>query len=126
MRCFSRLEQLILGSTAWGSKGSAACRPLEPAYAERWVTTEVGKRGGLDCPGLWPHIAIEFEEYLADQRGWLDTHESWATTDHLKQICVPGSQISVPIDELQSIQQQQQQQLSQKLSQGPQAISVQA
>ena len=70
------------------------------------MTTEVGKRGGLDCPGLVPHIAIDFEDYLADQRRWLDQYGPWATTDHLKKDCVPGSQISVPVDKLQQIQQQ--------------------
>lgn len=71
-------------------------RPLEPAYAERWVTTERGKRGGLDCPGLRPHIAIHFEEYLADQQAWLRDYGSFATTDYLKQGSVPGSHISLP------------------------------
>ena len=72
-------------------------RPLEPAYAERWVTTEVGKRGGLSCPGTRPHIAITFEEYLADQQAWLAEYGSWATTDHLKKGSVPGGHISLPV-----------------------------
>lgn len=66
--------------------------PLEPSYAERWVTTEVGKRGGLDCPGLRPHIAITFEEYLRDQQNWYSTYGSYATTDYLKKGVQPGSE----------------------------------
>ena len=61
------------------------------------MTTEVGKRGGLDCPGLRPHIAITFEEYLADQQAWLRDYGSFATTDYLKKDSEPGSHISLPI-----------------------------
>ena len=40
-------------------------RPLDPLYAERWQTTEVGKRGGLEVrPPFTPHVAVTPQQYF--------------------------------------------------------------
>lgn len=60
------------------------CRPLDPSYAERWVTTEIGKRGGLDTPGLVPHIAVTHTEYHDDMYNWHLKYAATATTERFK------------------------------------------
>ena len=40
-------------------------RPLDPLYAERWQTTRVGKRGGLEVrPPFTPHVAVTPQQYF--------------------------------------------------------------
>lgn len=40
-------------------------RPLDPLYAERWQTTRVGKRGGLEVrPPFIPHVAVTPQQYF--------------------------------------------------------------
>ena len=40
-------------------------RPLDPLYAERWQTTEVGKRGGLEVRlPFTPHVAVTPQQYF--------------------------------------------------------------
>ena len=43
---------------------------IDPMYAERWSTTEVGKRGGLRCPGTRPHVTIAWDGYFAELLQW--------------------------------------------------------
>ena len=43
---------------------------IDPLYAERWSTTEVGKRGGLRCPGTRPHVTIPWHGYFAELLQW--------------------------------------------------------
>ena len=47
------------------------CRvDIDPLYAERWSTTEVGKRGGLRCPGTRPHVTVPWHGYFAELLQW--------------------------------------------------------
>eukprot|EP00884_Botryococcus_braunii_P021204 jgi/Botrbrau1/7768/Bobra.0159s0196.1 len=58
--------------------------PLDPSYAERWVTTEVGKRGGLSTPGLVPHVAFTHTQYHEDLYEWQLKYGATATTERFK------------------------------------------
>ncbi|CAL8464285.1 g3820 [Coccomyxa elongata] len=59
--------------------------PLDPLYAERWQTVEVGKRGGLEVrPPFHPHVAITPQEYFQDFNDWFALYRNSATTEHLK------------------------------------------
>ena len=61
------------------------CRPLDPLYAERWQTTEVGKRGGLEVrPPFVPHVDIEPAQYFDAFNAWFKLYGDSATTEHLK------------------------------------------
>ena len=61
------------------------CRPLDPLYAERWQTTEVGKRGGLEVRHPFqPHVDIEPTTYFDAFNAWFKLYGASATTEHLK------------------------------------------
>ena len=53
-------------SVRWRTEGwRCLFRPLDPLYAERWQTVEVGKRGGLEVrPPFKLHVAITPKEYF--------------------------------------------------------------
>ena len=61
------------------------CRPLDPLYSERWQTTEVGARGGLEVrPPFAPHVAVSAQQYFAEFNAWFARYGASATTEHLK------------------------------------------
>ena len=39
-------------------------------YSERWASTEVGKRGGLRCPGTRPHVTVAWKGYFGELLQW--------------------------------------------------------
>ena len=60
-------------------------RPLDPLYAERWQTTAVGARGGLEVrPPFRPHVAVCPQRYFDDFNAWFALYGDSATTEHLK------------------------------------------
>lgn len=60
-------------------------RPLDPLYAERWQTTEVGARGGLEVrPPFARHVAVTAEEFHADYNAWYELYGHVATTERFK------------------------------------------
>ena len=60
-------------------------RPLDPLYAERWQSTEVGKRGGLEVrPPFKRHVAVTPEEFHADYNAWYELYGDVATTERFK------------------------------------------
>ena len=60
-------------------------RPLDPLYAERWQSTAIGARGGLEVrPPFKRHVAVSPEEFHADYNAWYDIHGHVATTERLK------------------------------------------
>ncbi len=60
-------------------------RPLDPLYAERWQTTEVGARGGLEVrPPFAPHVAVSPAQYFSEFNAWFAKFGASATTERLK------------------------------------------